>query len=540
MFTRFLGDINWRKKILGLAILFMLSTVTVGLVGAGVIYYLNNQVKQAVGQAEGRIKHASQARVSIIDMNRAINTLLAADDKAGIRQGAISSIRASSLLDENIQYLKESMPESKEVETLASLLSEIKPTQLKIIRAGKLNKDSDGLTLLKTSSDKIAEINTISQQLLDDEQASLRSEVDRLDTLADQALSVLGVTVLASIIFGVAISIYAANLLACPLRRIESAMESLAEGDLRIAIEEGGRDEIGKTMGALSRTIQNLKNIIESMMSNSAIVATQAEDLHNSADLMQHSSNSLNDSITQIHGDSEVVVNSSNNAMLHLENVNAAVENTSNITAQTSSMINSSVNDFQTFQKRMESTVDVAEELSSTANKITNITNTIRDISEQTNLLALNAAIEAARAGEQGRGFAVVADEVRSLANRTSNATDEITALIDNVNKNVNLTVDSLGTTVEESRKNISQLQEVAEKTNENKHESDIMADKMRDVSQLMQDQQGAINGIVNSVGDLSNMSSESLEQITSLQSMSQDLESAATEIKQLVNQFNV
>lgn len=540
MFTKFLGNINWRKKILGLAIIFMLSTVSVGLVGAGVIYYLNDQVKQAVGQAENRIKFAAQSRVSIVDMNRAINALIAADDKAGIRKGAIGSIRASSLLDENIQNLKESMPGSKEVETLASLLSEIKPAQLKIIRAGRQNNDAEGFTLLQSSSEKIAEINAISQQLVDDEQASLQNEVKRLDALTTKALGALGIFVLASIIFGIAISIYAANLLARPLRRIESAMGSLAEGDLRISIKKEGSDEIGKTMYALCQTVQNLKKIIESMINNSAIVSGQAEDLHNSSDFMQGSSNTLNDSITQIHNDSEVVVNSSSNAMQHLEEVSNAVESTSEITSQTSAMITTSVNDFQTFQTRMEGTVDVAQELASTANKITNITNTIRDISEQTNLLALNAAIEAARAGEQGRGFAVVADEVRSLANRTSDATDEITGLIDNVNKNVTLTVDALDTTVEESRKNIGQLQDVAHKTEENKQQSDLMTDKMHEVSQLMQEQQGAVNGIVNSVGSLSTMSSDSLEQITSLQSMSRDLETAANEIKQLVNQFQV
>jgi len=540
MFAKFLGNINWRKKILGLAILFMLGTVSVGLVGAGVIYYLNDQVKQAVGQAEGRIKFAAQARVSIVDMNRAINALLAADDKAGIRKGAIGSIRASSLLDENIQNLKERMPDSKEVASLTSLLESIKPTQLKIIGAGRKNNDEKGFNLLQSSSEKIAEINAISQQLVDDEQASLRSEVERLDALATQALGVLGIFVLASIILGIGISIFAANLLARPLRLIEAAMGSLAEGDLRVSVPTMGSDEIGQTISALDQTIGNLKNIIEGIINNSATVSGQAKDLHNSADFMQGSSNTLNDSITQIHNDSEVVVNSSNNAMQHLEDASTAVKNTSEITSQTSAMINTSVNDFQTFQTRMEGTVDVTQELAGTANKITNITNTIRDISEQTNLLALNAAIEAARAGEQGRGFAVVADEVRSLANRTSDATDEITGLIDNVNKNVTLTVNSLDTTVEESRKNIVQLQDVAHKTEENKQQSELMAGKMREVSQLMQEQQGAVNGIVNSVGSLSSMSTDSLEQITSLQSMSIDLEMAATEIKQLVNQFQV
>ena len=540
MIAKVLGNINWRKKILGLAILFMLGTTSVGLVGAGVIYYLNDQVKKAVGQAENRIKFAAQSRVSIVDMNRAINALLAADDKAGIRKGAIGSIRASSLLDENIQNLKESMPDSKEVATLASLLSEIKPTQLKIIRAGRQNNDAEGFALLQSSSETIAEINAISQQLVDDEQTSLKNEVERLDALATQALTVLGIVVLAIIIFGIAISIYAANLLARPLRLIESAMDSLAKGDLRVSVPAMGTDETGQTMSALGQTVDNLKSIIESMINNSGTVSGQAEDLRNSADFMQSSSNTLNNSITQINNDSEVVVSSSSNAMQHLEEVSNAVETTSEITSQTSTMINTSVNDFQTFQTRMESTVDVAQELASTANKITNITNTIRDISEQTNLLALNAAIEAARAGEQGRGFAVVADEVRSLANRTSDATDEITGLIENVNKNVTLTVDALGTTVEESRNNIGQLQDIAHKTDENKQQSELMANKMHEVSQLMQEQQGAVNGIVNSVGSLGTMSADSLEQITSLQSMSQDLETAATEIKQLVNQFQV
>jgi methyl-accepting chemotaxis protein len=536
--SRFLSNINWRKKILGLTSLFMLGSVCIGLVGAAAIYYLNTRIEIAVSNTEAKVSAASQARFSIMEMNRAIYELLVANEKAGIRKGAIGSIRAASSLDENIQLLQSSMPGSKEVEILAESLKQFRPTSLKIIRAGRKNEDQVGLDLLNQHKDKIEEINQVSKQILDNAQEELRQQVSKLDAISQQAIIALGLFVLVGILIGVVMSIYAANLLARPLRYMLQSMQSLSEGDLGVEVSSTGKDEIGQTLAGLSSTIERLKNVIQGMSNSSSTMSNQANELHNASDFMQESANTLNENISKIHHDSEIVVSSTSTAMQNLDEANLAVKNTNEISSEASDMINSSVVEFQGFQTQMEETVSVTQDLAKNAEKITNITNTIRDISEQTNLLALNAAIEAARAGEQGRGFAVVADEVRSLANRTSEATDEITTLIENVNKNVNLTVTTLGSTVDISRTNIEKLQNVAEKTNENQKQSEFMATKINQVHQLMHSQENAINGIVASVGDLGAMSSESLAQVSVFQTMASDLQTASAEMRSLIERF--
>ncbi len=540
MNSRFLNNIGWRKKIFALTGILVLGSVFIGVIGAAAIYYQDTRIKASVTLAETRISAATRARLSIMSMNSAINALIAADDPAGIRKGAIGSIRASAYLEENLQKLKQSLPGDASVKKLVEILGEIKPVQLKIIRAGKKNEDSKSLELLGSIAGKLDEINKLSQHVVDTEQGRLGEQVRKLEEVTTQALASLGIALLIIFLIGVAISFYAANLLSRPLEVIENAMRSLANGDLRIELEEIGTDETGRMVTEMRKTVDKLKAVIRGMNSSSAVMTNQAEELHNAADFMQQSANMLNDGVTNIHNDSEVVANSTSHAMQNLAAVEDTVKQTSAITAESAAMINTSVENFRGFQARMENTVTITQELAVTAEKITNITNTIRDISEQTNLLALNAAIEAARAGEQGRGFAVVADEVRSLANRTSNATDEITGLIDNVTKNVNQTVSSLSSTVEESRKNVEQMQTIAVKSDESSTQSSLMKERMDEVYQLMVSQEEAVNRIVAAVGDLANMSASSLDQVNLLQGMSGDVQTVSAELKTMIEEFKI
>ena len=514
LMEKYLCNISLRTKILTLSGLFILGTVVVAIVGGGVIYYQGKAVQEAVQSSQDRITAASSARMSIVEMNAAINALLAADDSASIRPASIGSIRASSLLDEHIQNLQAALPESQKVQRLAELLQQVKPIQMVIIRAGKKNNDAQGLKELKSIASVREEIEALSQDLVNEEREGLGIQLSKTEQEGMRAIIALGGFVLAGILIGVLVSLFAANLLTKPLARIEKAMAAVADGDLRITLSDGGKDEVGRTVHAISSTVETLSEIIRGIMDSSQMLSGEAQGLTLAADAIHDATLQQHESVKQIKGESEHVLTATGNAMTRLDEASEKARHAADSAIASSNEIESVVNDFQRFQGDIEQTAQDTHELARAAEKITMITNTIRGISEQTNLLALNAAIEAARAGEQGRGFAVVADEVRGLAKRTSEATDEISSLIDRMSGSVKVAVDSLEKTVKDSRGNIEHLHELVEQTSENSEQSRLTQAGMKEVVEIMASQENAVQGIASAVSALFDLAGKSSQQI--------------------------
>ncbi|HFC53116.1 MAG TPA: methyl-accepting chemotaxis protein [Gammaproteobacteria bacterium] len=473
-------------------------------------------------------------------MNAAISTLLAADERQDIRRGAIASIRASSHLDENIQRLLEALPGSAKVTRLADLLERLKPQQLDIIRAGKKNDDAAGLAKLKQAGKLLQEVEQLSQQLVDDERERLSASLAASREQGRKIIVMLGGFVLAGIVAGVLVSLFVASRITRPLVMIEKSMASVADGDLTISLNAGGRDEMGRTVNAISTTVGKLHGIIRGVMASSTMLARESGELTEAAGLIHDATRNIDTNVKQIREESTVALSATEEAIEHLDRAADECRAASETATTSARMIASAVEDFQRFQGNMEQTVGVTQELAEAAGKITQITNTIRSISEQTNLLALNEAIEAARAGEQGRGFAVVADEVRELAKRTSDATDQISGLIEVMSGSVDTTVASLEGTVNDSRSNIEHLQQAAGHITGNSEQAQQMYQGMKQVVSIMAPQRAAMQSISGAVCALSEMAEESARQVVKLNGLASDLSGEASKMQGMIKQFRV
>ncbi|WP_431306035.1 methyl-accepting chemotaxis protein [Vibrio tasmaniensis] len=237
-----------------------------------------------------------------------------------------------------------------------------------------------------------------------------------------------------------------ANSITQPIKLLAKRFGDLGEGDGDLAqrIEVKGNDEIAQLSKGFNGFIEKIHESMKEVFSTSQALQVAAESVSNKAHITHDNSQEQRDQTLQV----VAAINQMGMTISEIaSNAATAAETATQASGNTEvgrSVVNKAKDAISRLAQDIESTGQVVEQLASTTQDIGSILGVIRDISEQTNLLALNAAIEAARAGEQGRGFAVVADEVRVLSQRTHSSTDEIREMIETLQKNSVSAVESM------------------------------------------------------------------------------------------------
>jgi len=217
------------------------------------------------------------------------------------------------------------------------------------------------------------------------------------------------------------------------------------EGDLTKQLPVTSSDEVGDLAKYFNQFINKLRDIVGSVQENAQSVASGSTEL---AAATEELSMTMSDQASQVSGVASATEEMSASSALINSNLEAnlrVAEETTGNTIEGSKMLKRAVDEIQQIKTKVDELGTTIRSLAESSQEINAILNVISDIADQTNLLALNAAIEAARAGEHGRGFAVVADEVRKLAERTQSATGEISGIIGNLQKESGRASDDMG-----------------------------------------------------------------------------------------------
>ncbi|GFE62800.1 methyl-accepting chemotaxis protein [Geobacter sp. AOG2] len=218
-----------------------------------------------------------------------------------------------------------------------------------------------------------------------------------------------------------------------PLARVMEVLATVASGDLKARSGFDSRDEMGVLAREVDGMAEKLAETIGRVSTNSIQVSVAANRVHKLADGLAKNSEILASQSTTIATASEEMAATSSDIARNCNDAAHEGRDAGEVAASGAEVVDRTVTGMARIAEQVKGSAKIVEELGRRSNQIGEIVGTIEDIADQTNLLALNAAIEAARAGEQGRGFAVVADEVRALAERTTRATREIGDMIKSI-----------------------------------------------------------------------------------------------------------
>jgi methyl-accepting chemotaxis protein len=320
---------------------------------------------------------------------------------------------------------------------------------------------------------------------------------------------------------------------------MQAAARRIADGDLTVRLSVSP----GDNRSLLSSIIQmqaNLRDTIAQSRQAAEQVAAAADNLASNSEQVSRSSSQQSEATASMAASVEQITVSISHVSASAANARQLAEETGKLSIQGEALVQTTVGGINKISDSVTRSNQVIGALGEQSNQIFSIVNVIKEIADQTNLLALNAAIEAARAGEQGRGFAVVADEVRKLAERTTSSTQEIATMIDAIQHGTQSAV--LG--MEEGRKQVAEGVQMAAKTGESMQHIQLgtkqVLDAVEDISSALSEQTSASTQIAKDVEIIAQMTEENSAAVNAVSRSANLLQQLATGLKRSVDHFHV
>ncbi len=366
---------------------------------------------------------------------------------------------------------------------------------------------------------------------IDDIQAEFRTQ-----TIKSTIIRVVIIAIMVLLIVGIIRSI------TTPLRQVADALKNIAsgDGDLTQTLSYRGNDEVGELSSSFNTFTEKLRSVIVELQDTAKTLQQSSSELDKAAH------DSLDSSERQLQ-ETEVIATSMNEVTYSVQEV---AKNAEQAASEVSSASQQAMAGQQSIYNSLQQTdqlsatigeaVQVMEALAAESTQIGGVLEVINSIAEQTNLLALNAAIEAARAGEQGRGFAVVADEVRLLAQRTQQSTGEVQHMIDSLQKNSQAAVRVIQESSEASAKTVEQANIASASLEQITHALAALSDLNASIASSTLQQSHVseeINQNINRVAGLATSSTAAAQQAST---SSEHLEQLARSLGNLLAQFKV
>jgi len=373
-----------------------------------------------------------------------------------------------------------------------------------------------------------------------DEQAQSRYAEARAE--GDSSTVTITVITVTAIIVSIALFLIFLRLIIRSIQALRSQLDNIAqgEGDLTQRIPVAVEDDLGQLAKSFNKVLENLQGMIGS-------IQTLSRDLGQGATELASAARDNNEGVTRQTDSISMVATAINEMQSAIEEVAGNASRAAEITREadtkgqnSAEIIRNSSKQVHRLAAQISKAVGVIRKLSDDSDNITSVLDVIRGIAEQTNLLALNAAIEAARAGEQGRGFAVVADEVRTLAQRTQQSTEDIQTMITSLQSGVSDVVSVMETGSKEAAETEKLATEAEQELQAILEAIANITDVNTSVASATEEQTQVVDEINRSITDINDLAAASAERSRAIDGISKSLAGYASELEQQTGRFRV
>lgn len=533
-----------RTQLYVMAVFFVVCIVTVSLIGYRYLQITNDNFSSVYNS---RVKPLDELKfvadkfaVDIVDTthkyrNRNLSSeqalrnvddaLRAIDQKWGQYFSGVTDLEEKNIANQTQELIQN--VKAKSVSRL-----------LQIIRSG----DQEALVSYVTNElypaiDPISEhiSNLISFQL---HRASESYQQSQNDFGTAKAFSFLVLLVAIAMGFGVSLLIMGA--IKRPLNVAVELMQSIAGGNLNNQIEANTGNEIGLLLAATKKMQEQLRQMIERINDSAAQVASSAEQLAIASGQVTSGSQQQGQATSIVAAAMEELAVSIEQVALGAGDAERKANDSGILSEQGAMQVQDAADEMARIAESVQQAVRQITALGDQAQQIDSIVDVIRGVAEQTNLLALNAAIEAARAGEQGRGFAVVADEVRSLAGRTSTSALEITSMVSSIQNLTAQAVNGMTRSNEQASQGVVLARRAGESMSQIRGSSVGVMQSVSGISTALKEQKIAGSEIARNVEHIAQMTDQNGGSVAEVAKAAMNLKTLATELKNSVNRFRV
>jgi len=431
--------------------------------------------------------------------------------------------------------------ERKAFKELTAALPQYLAESPKIIALALENKDAEASEVIRGASSK--QFNAGLKALATATEAQVKevtAESQAMVTTSTNSRTWIIIALVACIVAGLVEALLIARLLSAPLRDLARKAEQIADGNLDISIEQCSRDEVGQLSGTFGLMAGNLRDLIGRLTDTASQLSSASCQLKATSEQISVGTEEVAAQAGTVAVASEEMAATSSDIANNCHLAAGSAQQAAATTQEGFAVVAKTVDGMRKRGEEARANAQNIASLGERSDQIGMIVATIEDIADQTNLLALNAAIEAARAGEQGRGFAVVADEVRALAERTTRATREIGEMIRAIQNETGSAIVSMEASVKGSEQGVTEASQLEHALHAILEQVNSVSEQVSQIATAAEEQTATTSEITNNITMITQVVQETSRGAQESSASASGLSSKAEELQQLIRRFRL